>query len=350
MHVSFSAAEIVAITQPRATRGATTDMIRGLSSLTDAVPGELTFLGNARYKADVATTRASVLLLPSDYTGDPKPGQLFLLLDNPSVALAQVCARIEQSLWPRPAPGVHPSAVISEGAQIASTATVGPHCVVESGAIVGERVHLQAQIFVGRNAAIGDDCWLMPGVVLAAECVLGSRVRVQPGAMIGADGFGYEFVKGRHEKIPQVGIVVVGDDVEIGANSTIDRARFSRTVVGEGTKIDNLVQIGHNVTIGRHCLLCSQVGISGSTKLEDYVVLAGQVGVGGHISIGKGTKAGGQAGITADVAAGSFINGTPAIPYLLERRIAVLQQRLPELFKRVDSLEAQIRDTKMSSS
>jgi UDP-3-O-[3-hydroxymyristoyl] glucosamine N-acyltransferase len=175
-------------------------------------------------------------------------------------------------------------------------------------------------------------------------------VRLQAGVVVGSDGFGYEFVKGRHEKVPQVGIVSIGDDVEIGANTTLDRARFSRTLVGEGSKIDNLVQIAHNVKIGRHCLVCAQAGISGSTILEDYVVLGGQAGLGGHITIGKGAKAGGQAGITADVPAGSFVNGTPAVPYLLERKIAVLQQRLPELFKRVDTLEAQILDAKKSSS
>jgi UDP-3-O-[3-hydroxymyristoyl] glucosamine N-acyltransferase len=145
-------------------------------------------------------------------------------------------------------------------------------------------------------------------------------------------------------------MVSVGDDVEIGANTTIDRARFSQTVVGEGTKIDNLVQIAHNVRIGRHCLICAQVGISGSTILEDYVVLGGQAGLGGHITIGKGAKAGGQAGITSDVAAGAFVNGTPAIPFLLERKIAVLQQRLPDLFKRFDALAAQLNSAKKSSS
>lgn len=350
MQVSFSAAEIAAIVQPKATRGATTETIRALAALAEAVPGELSFLGNNKYKTAVATTRASVVLLPTDFVGEPKPNQVFLLLENPSIGLARICARIEQALWPKPEPGIHRTAFVDEGAQVASSATIGPLCIVESGAIIGERVHLQAQVFVGRNAVIGDDSWLMPGVVLAAECVIGRRVRVQPGAIIGSDGFGYEFVHGRHEKVPQVGTVVVGDDVEIGANTTLDRARFSRTVIGEGTKLDNLVQVGHNVVIGKHCLLCSQVGISGSTTLQDYVVLGGQVGVGGHITIGKGTKAGGQAGITADVPAGSFINGTPAIPYLLERRIAVLQQRLPDLFKRVEAIEEQVRDAKMSSS
>src|SRR5690606_6619282 len=156
-------------------------------------------------------------------------------------------------------------------------------------------------------------------------------------------GFGYEFAGGRHEKVPQVGSVLIESDVEIGANSTVDRARFSRTVIGEGSKIDNLVQIGHNVVVGKHCLLCAQTGISGSTTLQDYVVLGGQVGVAGHLTIGKGVKAGGQAGINADVAPGSFINGTPAVPFMLERRLVILHQRLPEIFKRVDALEAQLK-------
>jgi UDP-3-O-[3-hydroxymyristoyl] glucosamine N-acyltransferase len=167
-------------------------------------------------------------------------------------------------------------------------------------------------------------------------------VRLHPGVVVGSDGFGYEFAGGRHEKVPQIGTVLVENDVEIGANSTIDRARFSRTVIGEGSKIDNLVQIGHNVIIGKHCLICAQVGISGSTTLQDYVVLGGQVGVAGHITVGKGVKAGGQAGIHASVKPGSFINGTPAIPYMIERRLVVLHQRLPEIFKRVDALEEQL--------
>ncbi|MGH7943829.1 MAG: UDP-3-O-(3-hydroxymyristoyl)glucosamine N-acyltransferase [Opitutaceae bacterium] len=350
MQVAFTADEIAAMVQPKGSRGSTVETIRGLAALADAAAGDLSFLGNAKYKPDVSTTLASVVLLPADFSGGPREGQLFLLVENPSAALARVCARIEQSLWPKPLPGVHPSAFIADGARVAATATVGPLCVIETGAVVGERVHLQAQVFIGRNASIEEDGWLMTGVVIAAECQLGKRVRVQPGAVIGSDGFGYEFVQGRHQRVPQVGIVLAGDDVEIGANSTIDRARFSRTVIGEGTKIDNLVQIGHNVVIGRHCLLCAQVGISGSTKLEDYVVLGGQAGIGGHITLGKGVKAGGKAGITTDVPAGSFVNGNPAIPYLLERRVAVLQPRLPELFRRVDRLESQLLDAKKPSS
>ena len=350
MEVSFTAADIAAIVQAQGTRGATTDVVRRVSALSESEPGDLAFLGNQKYKTEVASARASVILLPANFAGEPAPGQLFILVDNPSVALARVCARIERELWPKPAPGIHPTASVAADAQVASTATIGPLCVVESGAVIHERVHVQAQVFIGRNAVIGEDTWVMPGAIIAAECQLGRRVQIQPGVVIGSDGFGYEFSGGRHMKVPQVGTVIIGDDVEIGANSTLDRARFSRTAVGEGTKIDNLVQVGHNVIIGRHCLLCAQVGISGSAKLGDYVVLGGQAGVAGHITLGKGVKAGGRAGISADVAPGSVVNGNPAIPMMLERRIAVLTQRLPDLFKRVGALEEQLAGAEKSSS
>jgi UDP-3-O-[3-hydroxymyristoyl] glucosamine N-acyltransferase len=325
-----------------AQKGMTDRQICGIATLADAEPGDLSFLSNPRYKVEVARTRASVVLLPSDYPGEPATGQLFYFVDNPSIALARICARLERQLWPNVLPGVHPSAVVSPDAVVASSATVGPLCVLEPGVKVGERVHLQAQVFLGRGVQIGADSWLMPGVAVLAECKVGERVRVHPGVVIGSDGFGYEFVHGRHEKVPQVGTVSLGDDVEIGANTTIDRARFGVTSVGEGSKIDNLVQVAHNVRIGRHCVLCAQTGISGSTVLGDYVVLGGKAGLAGHLSIGSGAKVGGGAGVTTDVAAGAFVNGNPAIPYLLERRVAVLKQRLPDLFRRVDAIEAEI--------
>lgn len=342
MELSFSPAELVAMTAAPASRGATTQTIRGIASLAEAAAGDLSFLGNAKYKPEVARSQASVVLLPSDYAGDPRPDQLYLLVENPSVALARVCARLEQQLWPKPTPGVHPSAIIGEGTAIASSATIGPLCVVEPGARIGEGVHLEAQVFVGRRAVLGEGCWLGPGVVLMAECELGRRVRLHPGVAIGSDGFGYEFVRGRHEKVPQVGTVVIGDDVEIGANTAVDRARFGRTIIGEGTKIDNLVQVGHNVRIGCHCVVCGQVGISGSATIGDYVVLGGKAGLAGHLTVGRGAKVGGAAGVAADIAPGEVVNGNPAIPYMLERRIAVLKTRLPELFRRVDALETQV--------
>jgi UDP-3-O-[3-hydroxymyristoyl] glucosamine N-acyltransferase len=342
MQVAYTPAEIAAIVGALRTAGTTTVPIRDIASLAAARAGDLSFLGNARYKSQVAACAATALLLPPDFPGEPRPDQVFLYVENPSVALARLCARIEQALWPKPPAGIHPSAVVAASARVDATAHVGPLCIVGEGAQIGAGSVLQASVFLGQDARVGEGCWVMPGCVIAAACSLANRVRLQPGVVIGSDGFGYEFVKGRHEKIPQIGTVVIEDDVEIGANSTLDRARFSRTVVGEGTKIDNLVQVAHNVVIGKHCILCAQVGISGSTTLEDYVILGGQAGVGGHITIGKGAKAGGQAGLSSDVPAGSYVNGTPAIPYLLERRLQVLHQRLPDLFKRVEILEKKL--------
>jgi UDP-3-O-[3-hydroxymyristoyl] glucosamine N-acyltransferase len=342
MKIALTPEQLAAIVAPVRTAGGTTDSVRDIASLDRAQPGDLSFLGNPKYRSQVAACRASVVLLPTDHPGSPQPNQLYLYVANPSLALAQVCARIEQSLWPKPPAGIHATAVIATDARIDPTAYIGPLCVVESGAAVGPRSVLDGSVHVGRGARIGEDCWLMPRVVLGAGCQLGRRVRLQPGVILGSDGFGYEFVSGRHEKVPQIGVVVVEDDVEIGANSTIDRARFGRTIIGEGTKIDNLVQVAHNVVVGKHCILCAQVGISGSTTLEDYVILGGQAGIGGHITLGKGTKAGGQSGIAFDTEPGSYLNGTPAIPYMLERRLQVLHQRLPDLFKRVDELEKRL--------
>lgn len=346
MTLAFSAAELVSLLAPRATRGATTATIRNIAALKDARPGDLSFLGNPKYKPEVAATRASVVLLPADFEGEPTADQLWLLVENPSAALATLCARLEAALWPRPAAGVHPSAIVDPSAKIDPTATVGPLCVIEAGATIGPRTVLHAQVFIGRAARVGAECWFMSGVHLATETLVGDRVRLHAGVVLGSDGFGYESSTGKHVKIPQIGQVVIDDDVEIGANTTIDRARFSRTSVGRGTKIDNLVMIGHNVVVGRHCIICAQVGISGSTTLEDYVVLGGQAGVAGHLTIGKGAKADGQTGINTTLAPGTFWKGSPCLPYQLEQRINVLRQRLPDLFRKVDTLAAELAELK----
>ena len=339
MQVSFTQAEIAAIAAPKRTVGATTETLRGIASLGSARPGDITFLGNPKYTQAVASTRASLVLLPDGYAGEPAPNQVHMIVENPSAALARLCSRVEQLLWPRPVPGVHPSALVAPGASVAASATVGPMCIVEAGAVIGERVHLQARVFVGRASRVGDDSWLMPGSTVAAECTLGRRVRLQPGVVVGSDGFGYELVAGRHEKVPQVGTVVIGDDVEIGANSTVDRSRFESTVIGEGTKIDNLVQVGHNVVIGRHCLICALVGIAGSVTLGDYVVVGGQSGLAGHLTVGSGAMIAAQSGVKDDIPAKTSVWGSPSLPLLLEQKITILRVRLPELFKRVDELE-----------
>ncbi len=319
--------------------GGTDAAITGIASLREAGAGELSFLGNRKYRAQVAATEASVVLLPGDYEGHPKNNQLYLRVENPSLALGLICGEIEKALWPRPAPGAHFSAVIDSSAAVAPDASVGPFCVIEAGAEIGPGAVLDAQVFIGREARVGAGCRLMPRVVLSSYCELGERVRLHSGVIIGADGFGYEETPQGLKKIPQVGRVVIGDDVEIGANTTVDRARFSETRIGAGTKIDNLVQIAHNVCVGRCCIIISQTGISGSVTIGDGAVIGGQVGTVGHITIGAGCVIGSQAGVSCDLPPGSRVTGTPARPVMEMRRSDALKMRLPELFKKVAKLE-----------
>jgi len=340
MQLSFTAAEVEALVKPRRVAGSTACAIHGIAALESAKEGDLAFLSNPKYKAAVKDCAASLILLPLDFDGEPPRGQRWLFVDDPSVALTGLCRHVEMLLWPKPVAGIHPSAVVDPMAKVSPSVHIGPLCVIEAGAEIGENTVIEASAFVGRGAQIGPDCWLMPRTVVGALCVLGRRVKLQPGVIIGGDGFGYNTVEGRHEKIPQLGNVVLEDDVEIGAGCTIDRARFSRTLIGEGTKLDNLVHIGHNVVIGKHCLIVAQVGISGSAVVGDNVIIGGQAGLNGHIKVGDGAKIGGQTGVTRDVAAGVTVWGTPAFPMIAAMKVGLLQERIPELFRRVGKLES----------
>ena len=322
-------------------KGAYAGPVRGLASLDRAREGDLSFLGNPKYRDRVASSEASVLLLPRDFPGPPRDNQLQLRVENPSLALALVCRDIEARLFPSPEPGVHPSAVVESGAKIAEAASVGPFCHIRAGAEIGVCV-LESHVSVGRFAEVGDGCRLFPHSVVGDYCELGERNRVMAGCVIGSDGYGYEFRDGAHERVPQVGNVVTEADVDIGANTTVDRARFESTRIGRGTKIDNLVQIAHNVRIGAHCLVVAQVGISGSTELADGVVAAGQAGIAGHLRIGEGARIAGGAAVTRSVGPGESVRGDPAEPMMLFNRIAVLRRRLPEILKRLDQLEKNV--------
>lgn len=349
MELSFTPAEIEAFVKPVRTLGATDSPVRGLASLETAGPGDLAFLANPKYRAAVATCRASVLLLPADFQGEPPADQRWLLVENPSLALTKLCSLVEARMNPRPKPGIHATAVVDPTAKIAASAHVGPLVVIEAGAVIGENVIVEAGVFIGRSARIGDDCRLAPRSIVAAFCILGRRVKLQPGAIIGGDGYGYNTIDGRHEKIPQLGIVLLEDDVEIGSGCTIDRARFSKTVIGEGTKLDNLVHVAHNVVIGKHCLIVAQVGISGSSTIGNNVIIGGQVGIVGHIKIGDGAKFGGQTGVVQDVPAGASMWSTPAIPMIAAQKLGLLQERIPELFRRVGRIEDALGVTKNPS-
>jgi UDP-3-O-[3-hydroxymyristoyl] glucosamine N-acyltransferase len=346
MSLAFTIVELASLTGAKSVEGACIAPITGIAALAEATSTDLSFLGNAKYADAVAASQAGAILVPIAFEGKPAAGQAFLRVDNPSYALALLCSVLEARLWPRPAAGIHASAVVAASAQIDPSAHVGPLCVIGEGATVSSGAVLEARCHVGAHASVGTDCWLKPGVVVGDYCVLGARCRIQSGAVIGSDGFGYEPVNGEIQRIPQIGNVVLEDDVEVGANSTLDRARFSKTVVGRGTKIDNLVQIAHNVRIGRQCLITAQVGIAGSTTLGDHCVLGGQAGVAGHLTLGDRVKLGAQTGLFEDVPADGFMNGTPAVPFGLERRLVVLSRRLPELFKKVDSLAASLDSAK----
>jgi UDP-3-O-[3-hydroxymyristoyl] glucosamine N-acyltransferase len=313
-------------------------VIRGVAGIREALPGDVTFLANARYEPHLAETRASAVICDRQ----PREAAIPLLqVDNPYLAFQQSVRVFRPDLY-RPAPGVHPTALVAPDVELGEGVALGPYCVVESGARLGARAVLMSGCWVGEKVVVGEDSYLYPHVVVREECVVGARCILHAGVVVGADGFGFAFDAGRYHKVPQVGNVVIGDDVEIGANTCIDRATTDSTRVGDGTKIDNLVQIGHNVKIGRHCIIVAQVGISGSTELEDYVTLGGQVGIAGHLRLEKGAMVGAQSGVSRDVRPKEVVTGYPAIAHGAWKRLSVLLQRLPQLFQRTRDLEQRV--------
>jgi UDP-3-O-[3-hydroxymyristoyl] glucosamine N-acyltransferase len=312
-------------------------VVTGVAPLESAGPDQISFLTDLRYRGAADASRAGAFLAPRDVRGLPAPT---LGCDAPQQALIQLL-RLFHPPVPAPA-GVDRTAVVAPEARIDPSASVGPLCVVESRAVIGPRARLHALVHVGPGVEIGEDTVVYPHVSLRDGVLVGRRVIIHPGAVLGADGFGFAFDGTAHRKIPQVGGVLIEDDVEIGANTTIDRATFGDTIVRRGTKIDNLVQIGHNVVVGEHSLLVAQVGVSGSSRLGRGVVLAGQVGVADHVTIGDGVIAGAQAGIPSSLPAGEKVLGTPARPIWQAKRIVVAEARLPELLQRVRALEQKL--------
>ena len=312
--------------------------IIGIASLSDGTTGDLSFLGNSKYRSCLANSEASVILVPLDYEELPQIGQIYIKVKNPSYALALICRDIEFSLTPKPKVGIHPSAIIESGALVSPNASIGAFCYIASGAQVGAAV-LESHVSIGRSARVADEAYLFSRVSVGEYCEIGPRNRLMAGCVIGSDGYGYEFVENSHQRVPQLGNVVTEADVDIGANTCIDRARFGSTQIGLGTKIDNQVQIAHNVKIGQHCLIVAQVGISGSVVLGDGVVIGGQSGIAGHLNIGTGAMIAAGTSVFVDIEPQAKARGYPAIPMMQFNRIAVLQRKLPDFFKRFDQLE-----------
>jgi UDP-3-O-[3-hydroxymyristoyl] glucosamine N-acyltransferase len=319
-----------------------TDICR-IAPIEEAGAGDLTFFVNPKYAAHLRETRASAVILADGADAAPPPGVALLRTGNPYLAFA----RAAEIFAPPPAipPGVHRLASIDPTAVVAPDAAVGAFVTIGAGAHVGARTMLFPHVTIGDAAVVGDDCLLHARVSIRERVVLGNRVVVQDGAVIGSDGFGFaRTAQGTHHKIPQAGGVVVEDDVEIGANTTIDRPAVGETRIGAGTKIDNLVQVAHGVKIGKQVLLAAQVGIAGSTKLEDRVTLAGQVGVAGHLTVGAGVTATAQTGIPNSVDPGKLISGYPAIENRDWLRSSAVFRRLPELKKAVADLQKRLED------
>ncbi len=311
--------------------------ITGFTSADQARAGDLTFAEKDTYFAAAAASEASAILVAGPYSSTTK---VIIRVPNARVAAAGAL-RLFYPPDEHP-PGIHPSANIAPSALVDATAHVGPGCVIGDGVTVGARSALLGGNHIGRDCQIGDDVRLFPNVVLYAHTQIGHRVALLAGTVIGSDGYGYVFDQGRHVKILQVGNVIIHDDVEIGANSAIDRAALGSTVIGAGTKIDNLVHVAHNVVFGRHCLIMGQCGFAGSTHFGDYCVIASQSGVAGHLKIGHQVTVGGKSGVTCDVADKETVLGYPAVPAMKAKRQWIGIQKLPEVIVRMRALEQQV--------
>jgi len=296
--------------------------ITGVAPLAQAKSDQLSFLSNRKYAADLAATKAGAVLVPKNLEGND---DRWIRVDDPYFAFARIMTRWFSN---RPMPkGISPKAVISSSAKLGQNVVLGPFAIIGDKVVIGNNVTIFQGVSIEAGSVIGDDCIIYPNVTIYDGTRIGRRCIIHSGVVIGSDGYGFALHEGKHHKIPQIGIVRIEDDVEIGAGSTIDRAALGETVIGEGTKIDNLVQIGHNVKVGKHCLLVSQVGIAGSTELGDYVAVAGQSGFSGHLKIGNRVQVAAKSAVLADVPDDTKVMGSPAVPFTeFARRHAALKK------------------------
>ena len=331
--MSFTAAEIAKLLGAEVVGDAATPL-KGFAPADRAHPGDLTFAENESYFLRAEQSSASAIIIDGPFNSSRK---VLIRVANARIAFAKVLPLF----FPEPVfpAGVHPTAIVPPSAQVDASAHVGPYSVLGENTRIGPRSILQGGNQLGANCVLGEDVNIFPNVTIYARTEIGSRVRIHSGTVIGADGFGYVLDGGTHRKVPQIGNVIIRDDVEIGANVTIDRGALGPTIIGKGTKIDNLVQIAHNVTLGEHCLIVSQAGIAGSTKLGSYVILGGQVGVAGHLKIGDRVSIAAQSGVMSNIPDGEKWLFTPAQPDRVAKRQIIALQQLPELLRRVAELE-----------
>ena len=314
--------------------------ITGAASLAEATVHEVSFFNNPRYLAQLRNTRAAAVIVPRDFSEQIEAA--VIRTPDPAKAFGQVVTKFA----PPPikfAPGIHPSAVIHPRAKLGDHISIQPLVVIEAGARIGSRTVIGAGSYIGHDVVIGDGCMIYPRVTIRERCRLGARVILHSGAVIGADGFGFEMTAEGQQKVPQIGIVQIDDDVEIGANTTIDRARFGRTWIQAGAKIDNLVQVAHNVVVGKDTVIAAQTGIAGSVRIGKRVMIGGQAGIIGHIEIADGTMIGAQTGVSKNLNGGVWW-ATPSVP-LKEAKVQLAWvRRLGEFFERVRKIEAKLKD------
>lgn len=317
--------------------------IKGINGIKEAKDGDLSFIPNLRYEGLLDSTKASCVIVPKDLKATTSRKTL-IKVDNPSIALSKIIEFVMPDRIPHPK-GIHETAIISKDAKVGERVALGPYVVVESGASIGDGTILYPFCYIGKNTRIGKDCIFYPNVTIREEISIGDRVIIHPGTMVGSDGFGYDTKEDlTHVKIPQLGTVIIEDDVELGACVTIDRARIDKTVVGKGSKIDNLVQIAHNVVIGPHCLIAAQTGIAGSAKVGRNAVFGGQAGVVDHVELGDFVKVGAKTGVTKSFPANTTLFWYPAKPVDKARDIIGSIGLLPKLFERVRALENKIKE------
>ena len=318
--------------------------VHTFAKIEEGMPGALSFLSNPKYTHYIYDTQSSIVLVNNDFEPEKEIKATLIKVDNAYESLAKLLTLYEMSK-PKKS-GIDPLASVAPTAKIGKNVYIAPFACVEDGAVIGDNTALHPHVTVGTQAKVGADCILYPNVTIYHDCIVGNRCILHAGSVVGADGFGFAPSPEGYEKIPQIGIAILEDDVEIGANTCIDRSTMGATIVHKGVKLDNLIQIAHNVEVGSHTVMASQVGIAGSTKVGQWCMFGGQVGIAGHITIGDKVNVGAQSGIPGKVRSNQNIMGTPAIEVKNFMRSAAVYKNLPEMYKELDSLKKELDELK----
>lgn len=315
-------------------------VITGVAGIKEARQGDITFLANPKYIPFIEKTQASAIIVSRDIKDASKP---LICLDNPSLGFEKVVLFFSKVEVKHPK-GIHSTVVLGKDVRLGKNVSIGPYVIIEDNVSIGDNTIIYGGSYIGHSTQVGSDTLIYANVTIRESVNIGNRVVVHSGTVIGSDGFGFATINGKHHRIPQTGTVVIEDDVDIGSNVTIDRARFDKTIIGKGTKIDNLVQIAHNVVIGENSIIVAQVGISGSTNIGKGVTFAGQSGIAGHLTVGDGVIVAGRAGVIKSVPANTMVSGFPAKPHEIAKRVNACVQNLPKFYEKVNLLKKKIEE------